>query len=70
MGVDAVVLEVLWESAEEELVEDTSIVNAGIAISEAVSPVGQRAWVIVVRVKSIAADQRDGIRKNSAGDSV
>ena len=70
VGVDAVVLEVLWESAEEELVEHTSVVDAEIAFSLTVAPVGQGAWVVVVRVESVATDQRNGVRQNSAGDGV
>jgi hypothetical protein len=58
------------ERAQEQLVEHTAVIDAGIRVDESVAPVCQRARVVVVRVEPIATDERNGIGQHSTRRSV
>ncbi|KAI6756178.1 hypothetical protein HG530_011914 [Fusarium avenaceum] len=68
--VDRVALEVLRESAQEELVEYAAMVDIEIIVNLLVAPVRQVTRVVIGGVVPITTDESNGIRENDSGDGV
>lgn len=65
-----VVLEVVWECADEELVEDTTLIHVEIVCDFVETPRCEHSRVVVGCIEAVTTGQADGIRQNDTRNSV
>jgi len=61
VGVNAILLEVIWQGPKKEFVEDTTLVDDQIMLHLLKSLAGQILWTVIEVVESVTSNQRNGV---------